>query len=235
MYCITIRASLLGAAALSHLIGASAIAQEAAPAGEAADRIVVTGTLIRGSAEDAAAPITVIDADELALQGSPSLLDIARRLPVSSGVLGDSSQFDARSQFNQGAASVNLRGLGPQRTLVLLNGKRMVATGAGNVPLVDINLMPAAAIGRIEILKDGAAATYGSDAIAGVVNIITRDTQDGFQVGGDYRWIDQSDGDWTASASYGREYGFGRVFLSAGYQNRSELRSTARDFAFRPL
>jgi iron complex outermembrane receptor protein len=196
--------------------------------GASANTIVVTGSLIRGSAEDAAAPVDVIGADELAAQGSPTLMDFSRRLPVSSGVIGDASQFDPRSQFNQGTASVNLRGLGPQRTLVLLNGHRIVPTGAGNLPLVDVNLIPAAAIGRIEILKDGAAATYGSDAIAGVVNFITRDDQDGFVVGGDYRYIPGSNGDWTASASYGRDYGMARVFVAGGYQRRSELRVTDR-------
>lgn len=199
------------------------------------DRIIVTGTLIRGNAADGAAPVTVISADDLARQGSPSMMDLVRDLPVSNGILGDSSQFDPRSQFNQGSASINLRGLGPQRTLVLLNGKRMVATGAGNVPLVDVNLFPSAAIGRIEILKDGAAATYGSDAIAGVVNIITRTDQDGFLMGGDYRWVDGSSGDWTASASYGRDYGAVRVFLSGGYQRRGELRVDDRGFAWRPF
>ena len=133
----------------------------------------------RGLREDAPAPVDVIDAEELAAQGSPTMLELTKRLPVSAGVIGDASQFDTRSQFNEGVASVNLRGLGPQRTLVLLNGKRMVATGSGNLPLVDVNLFPTAAIGRIEMLKDGAAATYGSDAIAGVVNFITRTDQHG--------------------------------------------------------
>ncbi|GAA0282731.1 TonB-dependent receptor [Alteraurantiacibacter aestuarii] len=209
-----------------------ALAQEAP--GES-DTIVVTGTLIRGSAEDAPAPVAVITAQDLARQGNPSIMDLTRRLPVSNGVIGDASQFDPRSQFNQGSASVNLRGLGPQRTLVLLNGNRMVATGAGQLPLVDVNLFPVDAIGRIEILKDGAAATYGSDAIGGVVNFITRTDQDGFLVGGDYRYIDGSSGDWTASASYGRDYGAVRVFLSAGYQERNELRVTDRAATWRPF
>jgi iron complex outermembrane receptor protein len=69
--------------------------------------IVVTGTLIKGASEDAPAPVEVIDAGEMAAQGSPTAMDLARRLPASSGVIGDSSQFDPRSQFNQGSASVN--------------------------------------------------------------------------------------------------------------------------------
>ncbi len=196
--------------------------------------IVVTGTLIRGSAEDAPAPVEVIGMDELEAQGSPTVMGLSKALAVSSGVLGDASQFDTRSQFNQGAASVNLRGLGPQRTLVLLNGKRVVASGAGNLPLVDLNLLPSAALDRVEILKDGAAATYGSDAIAGVVNFITRTRQDGFLASADYRWIEGSHGDWTAGLSWGGDLGPARVFLSGGWQKRSELRTTDRNWGVLP-
>lgn len=221
------RVSRLALFGMASTIAFPALAQDG-------DTIVVTGSLIRGSAEDAAAPVDVIGGDELAAQGNPTLVDLSRSLSVSSGVIGDASQFDGRSQFNQGVASINLRGLGPQRTLVLLNGHRVVSTGAGNLPVVDVNLIPQAALDRIEILKDGAAATYGSDAIGGVVNFITRTDQDGLLVGGDYRWIDGSNGDWTANASYGQDYGVVRVFLAGGYQRRSELRITERDFAWRP-
>ncbi len=210
-----------------------AMAQDADAGTGNSNDIIVTGTLIRGLQEDGAAPVTVIGADDLARQGSPTIAELVRRLPVSSGVLGDSSQFDGRSQFNQGAASVNLRGLGPERTLVMLNGRRVVTNGAGGVPLVDINLLPSAAIGRIEILKDGAAATYGSDAIAGVVNFITRDNQKGFLASGDYHYVPGSDGDWTGALSWGGNAGPARLFFSAGYQRRSELQVRDRDFAMR--
>jgi len=216
--------------ALAIALGSvTAAAQEQARESE----IVVTGTLIAGSPEDAPAPVEVIDGAELANQGAPSAMDLARRLPASSGVIGDSSQFDPRSQFNQGSASVNLRGLGPQRTLVLLNGRRLVASGAGNVPLVDINMIPMSALDRIEVLKDGAAATYGSDAIAGVVNFITRAGQAGFLASGDYRYIPGSNGDYGGALSWGGELGAARLLLSAGYRHRSELRIPDRDFALR--
>jgi iron complex outermembrane receptor protein len=206
---------------------APAAAEEAA---EAESAIVVTGTLIKGSREDAPAPVEVIDAEELAAQGSPTMLELTKRLAVSAGVIGDATQFDTRSQFSEGTASVNLRGLGPQRTLALLNGKRLVASGQGNLPLVDVNLLPTAAIGRIEVLKDGAAATYGSDAIAGVVNFITRTDQDGFLAAGDYRWVDGSEGDWNAALSWGGDFGPARLFVSGGYQHRGELTALDRSF-----
>jgi len=201
---------------------------------EAAPDIIVTGSLIRGTPEDAALPVDVIGADELAAQGSPSPVELLKALPTSNGVLGDSNQFDSRSQGAEGIATVNLRGLGPQRTLVLLNNRRLVSAGNG-VPSVDINMMPQAAIGRIEILKDGAAATYGSDAVAGVVNFITRSNQEGFQVGGNYKFIPGSKGDWDISASFGHQGNGFRMLVAAGFQARNELLVTDRDFAIRPF
>jgi len=224
------QSAVSGVALAVAMLAAPAAAQEAQE-----PVIVVTGSLIAGSREDAPAPVDVVQADELAAQGSPSMLELTKRLPASAGVIGDASQFDIRSQFNEGVASINLRGLGPQRTLVLLNGRRIVATGSGNLPLVDVNLIPAAAVGRIEILKDGAAATYGSDAIAGVVNFITRTRQQGFQASGDYRWVDGSQGDWTAALSWGGELGPARVLVSGGYQHRGELTTLDRDFSYLPF
>ncbi len=199
-----------------------------------AKEIVVTGSLIRGSSEEAPAPVDVIGAEELSKQGSPSAIDLLKNLPNSSGIIGDANQFDARAQGNEGVASVNLRGLGPQRTLVLLNGKRIVQSGGSGIPTVDVNLIPSGAIGRIEVLKDGAAATYGSDAIAGVVNFITRTNQDGFRASADYRYISGSDGDYGGAVSYGHSGDGGRIFVSAGYQRRSELQTVDRDFTIQP-
>jgi iron complex outermembrane recepter protein len=195
--------------------------------------IVITGSLIRGSREDGAAPIDVISGDELAKQGAPSAVDLLKNLPTSNGVIGDANQFDSRSQGNEGVASVNLRGLGPQRTLVLLNGRRIVPIGGG-IPIVDVNLIPSGAIGRVEVLKDGAAATYGSDAIAGVVNFITRTDQEGFLASGDYRYIQGSKGDYGGAVSYGHVGDGFRMLASFGYQHRSELRTTDRDFVNLP-
>jgi iron complex outermembrane receptor protein len=231
------RAAASPLAFASVLCAGSALAQDVTPATALppdTGTIVVTGSLIGGPAEDAPAPVDVIDAEELARQGSPSILELTRRLAVSSGVLADSSQFDGRSQFAEGGASINLRGLGPQRTLVLLNGRRVAASGSASQPFVDLNLLPMDAVSRLEILKDGAAATYGSDAIAGVVNIITRTRQQGFQASAGYRHIDGSDGDWNAGLSWGGEIGPARLFLSGGYQRRHELQVLEREGLVRP-
>jgi len=232
---LSLRRGAVSAIALSvGMISMPAFAQQADDTTADEPSIVITGSLIRGSSEEAPAPIDVIGAEELARQGSPSAVDLLKALPVSNGVIGDANQFDARAQGNEGVASVNLRGLGPQRTLVLLNGKRIVQSGGSGIPIVDINMIPSAAIGRIEVLKDGAAATYGSDAIGGVVNFITRENQDGFRASADYRYIEGSKGDYGGAISFGKELGAGRFLIAAGYQRRSELQTTDRDFVIRP-
>jgi iron complex outermembrane receptor protein len=197
--------------------------------------VTVTGSLIQGTPEDAALPVDVLTAEDMRLQGNPSALDMIKSLPVSSGVLGDTNQFDGRAQGSEGSGTVNLRGLGASRTLVLLDGKRLAPNpfAFGGSGSVDTNILPLAAIGRIEILKDGAAATYGSDAVAGVVNFITRTDFDGFEVGGNYKAVDGSDGDYSLNAVGGWDTGFGSFLLAAGYQHRSELASTERDWALR--
>jgi iron complex outermembrane receptor protein len=98
-------------------LSALAFAQDAAEEDSAANEVVVTGSLIRGSSEEAPAPLEVIGSEELARQGNPSVIDLLKNLPTSNGVIGDANQFDARAQGNEGVALVNLRGLGPQRPL----------------------------------------------------------------------------------------------------------------------
>jgi iron complex outermembrane recepter protein len=207
------------------------LAQQAPAASEEVGTVIITGTYIRGTAEDAALPVEVLTAEDLQKQGSPSTLEMLKQLNVSNGVLGDSNQFDARAQGSEGSGSVNLRGLGPARTLVLMNGRRMVPspfTGA-----IDTNLLPTAAVGRIEVLKDGAAATYGSDAIAGVVNFITKTGQQGFDISADYKHIDASDGDYTLGVTYGGGGDSFDFLVSGGYQHRSELMARDREWATR--
>ena len=200
------------------------------------EEIIVTGSFIRGTPEDASLPVDVIGAEDLQKQGSPSTVELLKALPVSNGVLGDTNQFDSRAQGSEGSGSVNLRGLGSQRTLVLLNGRRMAinplaAAGAG---IVDTNIIPAAAIGRIEVLKDGAAATYGSDAIAGVVNFITKKNFNGLEAGADYRFIDGSKGDYGLNVTYGKVWDNANILGSIGWQHRSKLSVADRDWANKP-
>ncbi|MDP1617061.1 TonB-dependent receptor domain-containing protein [Phenylobacterium sp.] len=225
------RASLRGGSALAGLLvlglGGAAAAQDST----VVEEVVVTGSFIRGTPEDAALPVDVVSSEELARRGSPTTVDLIKSLPVSGPVLGDSNQFSTTAQGQVGAGTVNLRGIGSLRTLVLLNGRRTTASPGAGSGGVDTNLLPVAAIGRVEVLKDGAAATYGSDAIGGVVNFITRRNFSGLEASADYRFVDGSDGDYTASLVYGWVGERSNILLSAGYQHRSELRSTERDWA----
>ena len=175
-------ASFLGAFLGGTLLLATAPASAAEGVPEAADdpmleTVVVTGSRIAYSPTDGPQPLTVVTRDDIDASGLLSIGDLIQRLPVQgSGV--------NRTYNNGGDGSirVELRALGSARTLVLVNGKRWVASGEGANSSIDLNTIPMAAIERIEVLKDGAsAAVYGSDAIAGVVNIILRKNVEGIE------------------------------------------------------
>lgn len=226
--------SALGTVISALVLPAAASAQQdtdAQPdeAQESARSIVVTGSLIRGTPADGALPVDVFTNEDLAKQGVSSPLDFIKDLPAVGAVLGDTNQFSTSAQGFQGVGSLNLRGLDPQRTLVLLNGKRTIQTpGAG---FVDTQLIPLFALERVEILKDGAGTTYGSDAIAGVANFITRSTFTGVELQGDYTFVNGSDNNYTGSILAGFELGDdANLVIGAGWQHRSELPTTARDY-----
>ncbi len=197
------------------------------------EKVVVTGSFIAGTPEDAALPVDVLTAGELKLEGSPSITELIRNLGVSSGVDGQTNQFSSNGL--EGTSNVNLRGLGPGRSLVLLNGRRQVfhpyGVGEQAQLFVDTNMIPSAAIGRIEVLKDGAAALYGSDAIAGVVNFITRDDLEGLELSGSFETFDGSDGEYDLSAAFGLQGDNWSWITSAGYQFRSETGLIEKDWA----
>ena len=200
---------------------------------ETLEEVVVTGSFIKGTPEDAALPVDVLTRADLQDVGSPSLIEMVRNLGVTSGNIGETNQFDTRgSQAAEGVTAINLRGLGPARTLVLINSKRHVSTETIGV---DISAIPSIAIGRVEVLKDGAAALYGSDAIGGVVNFITRDSFEGFEVSGNFTDLDDSDGDTNVAAIFGRRVGALHFAISGEYEERSELRIRDRDWALRPF
>ncbi|MDA0892888.1 MAG: TonB-dependent receptor [Proteobacteria bacterium] len=195
---------------------------------EGIEEVVVTGSYIKGSAEDAELPIDVITSDDLQKMGSPSIIEMVRNLGVTAANLGETNQFTSGGQANEGVATVNLRGLGAARTLVLVNGRRHVGTETAGV---DINAFPMNSVGRVEMLKDGAAAVYGSDAIAGVVNFITREGFEGFEIGGSLQDVKGSDGDYTVDAIWGTA-GDGWNFMIAGeHGGRGELPIKNRDWA----
>jgi iron complex outermembrane receptor protein len=198
--------------------------------------VTVTGSFIQGTPEDAALPVDVLTAGDLKLEGQPSITELIRNLGPSSGVDGQTNQF--ASNGLEGTSNINLRGLGPARTLVLINGRRQTyhpySIGEQAQLFVDTNTIPTAAISRIEVLKDGAAALYGSDAIAGVVNFITNEDLDGFEVGGSFSQFDGTDGDFDLNAAYGLQGSNFSWVTSVGYNKRSEVPLLEKDWAVLP-
>ncbi len=195
------------------------------------EEMIVTGSYIRGTPEDAAVPVSVLSQQELLDVGSPSIVEITRNLNVTSGNDGETNQFDGRGA-GSGVTTINLRGLGSARTLVMINGHRHVSTEASGV---DINSMPVSAIGRVEVLKDGAAALYGSDAIGGVVNLITREGFEGLELRAANSFIQENDGDHNVAAIGGWAGETMDVMLALEYSHRSELKASDRDWALQPF
>ncbi|MFQ3207637.1 MAG: iron complex outermembrane receptor protein [Glaciecola sp.] len=148
------------------------------------ERIAVTGSLIKRTDLEGPSPVTSIDAEQIANTGVTDLIGLFTKLPIS-GQGTFSTQGNSSDDTANGGSSVSLRGLGADSTLILINGRRVSVSPFAkgiDTAFVDINNIPLAAIKRVDILKDGASATYGSDAIAGVINIILKDDFDGAAV-----------------------------------------------------
>ncbi|MCC5879314.1 MAG: TonB-dependent receptor [Idiomarina sp.] len=175
----SVRLALMYGATATLFAGTSAaVAQDQdEDAVDRTERIQVTGSRIQRTDMEQSVPITVIDRDAIDLSGEISVTDVIRGTTFNSA-----GSFRPQSgNAAQGTATVNMRGLGSDRTLVLLDGRRLPkapATGGGQ----DLNVVPLAAVERIEILSDGASAVYGSDAIGGVINIVTRTDFTGVEV-----------------------------------------------------
>ncbi len=205
---------------------------QVASAEEVIEEIVVTGSFIRGTPEDAALPVEVLNRDDLQDVGNPTITELVRNLGISNGNLGETNQFNSSGgQGNEGVATINLRGLGSARSLVLINGRRHVSVATTGV---DISAIPSIAVERLEVLKDGAAALYGSDAIGGVVNFITRENFEGFEIRGSGQFLDESDGEFNASAIWGMNTDRARFMAAAEWDSRSKVGISDRDWAIRP-
>ena len=205
---------------------------------ETLEEVIVTGSYIKGAPEDAPLPVTTIQRDDLVLEGSPTAIDLIKSLSFSRGADGETDQFQAGAGADR--ATINIRGLGPSRTLVLVNGQRTTwsphAIAAQAQLLVDVNMIPSIALQRVELLRDGAAATYGSDAIAGVANFITRSDFEGLEVTASHKDIKDSDGDQEFGIIYGQSFMGDRAHIvtSASYIKRNELDISSRDWSLLP-
>ncbi|AQS36329.1 outer membrane receptor protein [Shewanella psychrophila] len=191
------------------------------------ERISVTGSRIQRQDMETASPVTIIDAATIKAEGFTSVDQLLQAQTSMAGAAMGSSTNNG----SDGVAQVDLRGMGAERTLVLLNGRRMVNSGSGANSAVDLNSIPVAMIARVEILKDGASAVYGSDAIAGVVNIITKKDFEGFQIDVTGGMTDKSDGEnGEISALYGFNTDSGNYTFGAAYSERRGVIQSDRDW-----
>src|SRR5205085_5183646 len=200
------------------------------------EELVVTGSRIRRKDLTTPAPVTVVTREQFESSGKLTIGDFLQTMPEQ----GNAPNFQLNTGgVNYGADSstrINLRSLGVTRTLVLVNGRRSVPGGLGASSSVDLNSIPSAAVERIEVLKDGASAVYGSDAVAGVVNIITRRNFTGTELGAQYGISQRGDAQtFEAHATTGRSDENSSLLFSVGYFDQKDSWLRDRDWSKQAL
>ncbi len=244
----------LTALALSTLWAVAASAQEAAvppaPAATEAgttveasgdrkgvtEEMVVTGSRIRRKDLTTPAPVTVITREQFEASGKTTIGDFLQTLPEQGNAPNFQLNTGGVNYGADGTTRINLRSLGVQRTLVLINGRRVVPGGLGASAAVDLNTIPTEAIERVEVLKDGASAVYGSDAVAGVVNIITRRNYNGTDVGAMYGLSAHGDAQtFDAHVTTGHSDEKTSAIFSIRYYDQKESLLRDRDWAGQAL
>lgn len=176
------------------------------PADNEIEEVVVTGSFLRGSPLDAPSPVQVVDRASIEAQGAAMVWDVIKNLEINSGSFTNPGSGEATGATSQteGTAMVNLRNLGENSTLTLINGKRMAPAGAttrAGGEFVDLNSIPLVMTERVEILTDGGSALYGADAVAGVVNVIMRTDFEGLELYGDVQGIEAASDRFDATVS----------------------------------
>ncbi|MDH3372575.1 MAG: TonB-dependent receptor [Gammaproteobacteria bacterium] len=208
-------------------------AQESARAGERLEEVIVTGSRIRQDPLAESGPVMQVSNEDLLKSGLTSIGDFLQRLPSSGGALN--ARFNSSGNFGfppdgsgvgAGSSQVDLRHLNAKRVLVLVDGMRWIsessASGVGSA--TDLNTIPISIIDRIEVLEDGASAIYGADAIAGVVNIITKKNFEGFEISGYGGSFSEGDGDTVeGSLSIGSVSDQSSVFLNVSYTDQKSV------------
>ena len=220
------RSLLAVAVASALLLPAAAGAQTSGETPRTLNTVSVTGSNIRRAEAEGSNPVQVIDRETLATSGKITVADALRAISANTG---NATNETSNSGWASGSAGIGLRGLSQKNTLVLLNGRRLANYGFPSNGLsdtfVNLNALPLVAVERIEVLKDGASAVYGSDAVAGVVNIITRQNFEGLEVGGSYGTSDEGGLDTVRGRVVG---GFGDLD-SDGFNVLASVEGYTRD------
>jgi len=224
--------SMLPAVALPFVMAALSFTPAVSRAADSADRpfmeeIVVTGSRVQRADLTGSSPVAVVAAEDLEALGTVHVEEYLRDLPQFAAAEG--ANITSR---NPGAATLDLRNLGENRTLVVVDGKRFVPYSADGV--VDVNMIPQALVERVEIVTGGASAVYGSDAIAGVVNFVLDDEFSGLEIDTQYGAAGEGDGNrvqvaLTAGTGIGDDRG--NVVFSLGYTESEEILAKDRDFS----
>lgn len=194
---------------------------------DVADEVIVTGSRIKRRDFTSPSPLATIDRDAIKFSGQPTLEETLNQMPQVIPDYGRTS-----NNPGDGTSRINLRGMGAGRTLVMLNARRLAPSGVGSA--VDVNNLPQALVERVEIITGGATTVYGSDAVAGVVNFITRDDFTGLSVEGSAYATSENDAEiYDVNLVYGREIGGGRgnITAYAGVYDREELFMSERDIS----
>ena len=194
------------------------------------ETIQVTGTRIRNTDAQAANPVTVVSSEDIAKEKSVTVEDVLKKLPsidFSGGLSANSNNGGA------GASAIGLRNLQPARTLILVNGYRFPFTDTqAAVTAVDLNSIPVSMIDHVEVLRDGAASIYGADAIAGVINIITKQHYNGVEVHGDVGETSYGDGlSYGAGSMMGSDFDRGNILIDVETHHRDPISQSARSWS----
>jgi len=222
-----IRLAIGGAAGLS-----AALLAPLSMAQDDDQTVYVTGSRIGRSGDfESSSPLVTVDREAIENSGYQNLQQLMEKLPVN-GNGAFSTRGNNQDSTANGAASISLRGLGADATLLLVNGRRVaISSFAESVTtnFVDINTIPVAAIERVEVLKDGASAVYGSDAVAGVINIVLREDFEGFEVSAGYGDVTKgSSSETTASAIWGTSGDDSNVTMIVDYFKNTTLENSER-------
>ncbi len=196
------------------------------------EEVLVTGSHIRG-VENLSSPLITFDREDIEKGGFGTTQQLIQSLPQNVGNISDTTLGSVnggpRGERNYGGSGVNLRGLGSDSSLVLLNGRRLASAGQGS--FVDLSLIPISAIERVEVLTDGASAIYGSDAVGGVVNLVLREDFNGAETRARFGAVTQGNlSESQASQLFGYAWNSGRAIFGYEYFEKTKLDADDRDF-----
>lgn len=218
----SIRHALWLSVAGTSMLGVNAFAQDTKEDAKTIEAVQVTGSRIARTESEGASPVLTIDRATIEKTGALTVGDFIQEIP---SIAGAATNPSVNNGGGDGAATVSLRGLGDQRTLILVNGRRIVTT--------DVNSIPMSMVQSVEVLKDGASVVYGSDAVGGVVNFILRKSFEGVEANVSYGVSSRDDGErvgWNATAGFNGDRG--SLIVSANFNDQKEVRASDRDYSF---